>query len=156
MRDIQELELVRDYTVSVDRVWRAVTDPSQLMQWFGPEGLRMDDCQMDFTRTGPWTCTMYGRESGDRYKLSGQVTHVLPPDPGGKGSVGFTWGWHDAEDQRGTESHVMFMVSATETGSQLRVVHRDLPDMETARSHSRGWLATLPKLDRLLEQDPEI
>lgn len=149
MKDTHDAEFVRDYAVSVDRLWRAITRPDELVQWFGPEGVRIESCEMDFTKIGPWVCTMRGLESGKRFKVSGQVTSVRPPK-GGEGYVGFTWAWHDDNDVRGYESHVSFTVVATDTGARLTLSHRDLPDMESAQGHTRGWLATLPKLDRYL------
>ena len=144
-----EIEFVRDYKVSVDRLWNAVTAPDQVVQWFGPEGVRLDQCDMDLTRTGPWGCVMVGKDSGDRFKVTGQVTHVRPPDRG-EGSVGLTWAWHDDADRRGSESHVIFEVSAHAEGARLRVVHRDLGTAEAAQSHTRGWIGTLIKLDAFL------
>lgn len=152
MKDTHDAEFVRDYNVSVDRLWKAVTRPEELVQWFGPEGVRIESCEMDFTRTGPWVCTMRGLESGNRFKVSGQVTSVRPPQQGAEGSVGFTWGWHDDEEVRGAESHVTFTVVATDTGARFTLSHRDLPTLEAAQGHTRGWLATLPKLERYLGQ----
>lgn len=150
MKDTHDLELIRDYPVNVARLWKAVTDPSEVVQWFGTEGVTIRDCSLDFSQTSPWTCTMVGDDSGKTFKVSGQVTHVRPPDADGNGSVGFTWGWHDETDQRGPESHVTFSVSPTETGARLTLNHRQLETLETSQGHSRGWLSTLNKLDRLL------
>lgn len=144
--EIQDLELVRDYKVSVARLWRAVTDPTEVVQWFGTEGVDITECAMDLTKRGPWNCTMIGRESGARFKVTGAVTHVRPPEDT-EGSVGFTWAWHDDADNRGPESHVIFEVSAIESGARLRLIHRELPDLETAQKHTQGWLSTLRKLD---------
>lgn len=144
-----ELEFIRDYDVSLDRLWRAVTEPAEVMQWFGPEGVDLDTCEMDLTRTGPWACVMMGRESGNRFKVTGQVTHVRPPD-GSEGSVGFTWAWHDADDRRGRESHVVFEVSSYAGKSRFRLVHRDLASQDIAQDHSKGWISTLRKLDGYL------
>ena len=141
------LEFIRDYPVTLARLWQAVTLPDQLVRWFGPEGVDIHDCDLDFTRTGPWRCDMVGRESGDHFIASGQITHVRPPTSG-EGSVGLTWAWHDATGARGPESHVLFEVSSPAQGqARLRLVHRDLPDVETAQSHTRGWLSTLRCLD---------
>ena len=145
----QDLEFVRDYKVGVDRLWRAVTQPDQIVQWFGPEGVDIDTCKMDFTGTGPWVCVMVGRESGDRFKVSGQVTHVRAPAKS-EGSVGFTWAWHDDDDKRGAESHVIFEVSANGDGARFRLIHRDLDSTEAAQNHSRGWLSTLAKLEAFM------
>lgn len=149
-RTLPELELVRDYPVAVDRLWRAITAPDQIVQWFGPEGVRLDRCEMDLRKRGPWACEMVGLESGDRFKVTGEITHVRPPERGGEGSVGLTWAWHDDNDRRGPESHVIFEVGPHERGARLRLVHRELADTEAAQSHSRGWISTLSKLDRLL------
>lgn len=145
----QEIEFIRDYKVSVARLWRAVTEPTEVVQWFGTEGVYLDNCEMNLTRRGPWTCVMVGKESGNRFWVSGEVTHVRPPE-GAEGSVGFTWGWHDDDGKRGPESHVIFEVSATDGGARLRLVHRDLESMEAAQSHTKGWLSTLTKLDQHL------
>ncbi|WP_010141668.1 SRPBCC family protein [Oceanicola sp. S124] len=144
--ETHELELIRDYPVPLTRLWRAVTEPRQLIQWFGPEGLYIGDDSPDFSRTGPWSCTMIGKESGDPYVLSGEVTSIAPPTAG-KGHVAFTWGWHGPDGRRGAESHVTFTVEATDTGARLTLTHVALPDLETAQSHSRGWLSTLRSLD---------
>ncbi|MEX0340454.1 MAG: SRPBCC domain-containing protein [Arenibacterium sp.] len=69
---------------------------------------------------------------------------------GQSGAVGFTWGWHDDTDRRGPETHLPFPISKTASGARLVLHHRDLPDLEAAQSHSRGWLSTLNKIDRLL------
>ncbi|WP_375687555.1 SRPBCC domain-containing protein [Pseudooceanicola sp. LIPI14-2-Ac024] len=158
MKDTEtaDIEFVRDYTVALDRLWRAVTEPVQLIQWFGPEGVYLETCEMDFRHTGPWTCTMTGKESGDCFKVSGQITHVRPPE-GGRGSVGFTWAWHDpATDARGPESHVIFTVEETATGARLTLTHRELHDVEAGQAHSRGWISTLRKLDFLLAPNPSL
>lgn len=143
---MRDLEFIRDYDVEVLRLWKAVTAPVQLVQWFGPEGVFLDECDMDFQRTGPWWCMMRGKESYQVFKVSGQVTSVHPPDYG-RGSVSFTWAWHDDTDARGAESFVSFTVEATPQGARLTLSHRELADTEVAQSHTAGWLSTLRKLD---------
>lgn len=146
--DSHEIEFIRDYHVSVARLWSAVTDPSEIVKWLGPEGVDLVDCDMDLTRRGPWFCIMRGRESGQIFKNSGVVTHVRPPDGGDGGSVGFTWAWHDAEtDVRGPESHVIFEVSENGKGARFRLVHRNLESLEMAQNHTRGWISTFRKMD---------
>lgn len=150
MKDTHDADFIRDYPVTVDRLWKAVTDPAELVRWFGPEGVYLRHCDMDFTREGPWVVEMIGRESGNLFKNSGQVTHVRPPHDG-HGSVGFTWAWHDDRDVRGVESHVTFTVEKTTTGARLTLSHRQLPSVEAVQSHTKGWLSTLRQLDRYIE-----
>jgi len=140
-----DVKLERDFPVPVETLFAYVTEPARLMEWFGPEGTFLADASMDFTRPGPWHAVMIGRESGNRFKVSGQVTQVRPLT-----SVGLTWGWHDDADRRGAESHVTFAVARTDTGSRLTIDHRDLADAEAVASHTAGWIATLAKLQRIL------
>jgi uncharacterized protein YndB with AHSA1/START domain len=105
--------------------------------------------QLDFSKPGPWYSVMLSDE-GNRFKMSGQVTRVEPPS-----TIGFTWGWHDPDDQRGEESHVTFTVVGTATGSKLIIDHRDLPSDEVAARHSTGWNGPLTRLERFLNENPQ-
>ena len=139
-----DLELTRHYPASPERVFKAVTDPAGLTQWWGPEGVRVESGDLDFTRTGPWGSVMINAE-GARYKVTGHVTHFDPPN-----SVGFTWAWHDDDDVRGVESHVTFTVAAAASGgSTFRLRHLDLPDTDAADRHNGGWTSSLNKLDAI-------
>ncbi|UWQ91116.1 SRPBCC domain-containing protein [Aliisedimentitalea scapharcae] len=136
-----DLRLERDFPVTPDRLYVWLTDPAKLLQWWGPEGMTIGEHDLNLTKPGPWLSVMVGDDSGQKFKVSGQVTHVDPPK-----SVGFTWGWHDDQDQRGPESHVTFSVSETATGARLTIDHRDLDDSEMSASHERGWSSALSKL----------
>ena len=139
-----DLRLTRDFNVTPERLFNAITRRADLLRWWGPEGMDLPEEHLDFSRTGPWFSVMRNSE-GQRYKVSGQVTHVTPPR-----SVGFTWAWHDDSDTRGAESHVTFTVEETDTGARLVIDHRDLGDDEISASHERGWTSTLNKLTNLL------
>ncbi len=135
-----DLRIERDFPVSPQRLYDWISTPEKLLQWWGPEGMHVPIHDLDFTRTGPWYSVMQNGE-GQQYKVSGHVTHVDPPR-----SVGFTWAWHDDEDQRGDESHVTFTVEATPMGARLILDHRDLGDDERSARHEEGWTSTLRKL----------
>ncbi len=110
--------------------------------------MTLPDEQLDFSKPGPWYSVMLSDE-GNWFKMSGQVTHVERPK-----TIGFTWGWHDPDDQRGAESHVTFTVVETATGSKLIIDHRDLPSDEVAARHSSGWNGPLTRLERFLNETP--
>jgi len=142
---MSELRLERDFRVPPERLFTAVSSQSDLLQWWGPEGMHVPEGDLDFTRTGPWFSVMQNGE-GQQYKVSGQVTHVDAPK-----SVGFTWAWHDDQDQRGPESHVTFTIKATDAGSRLILDHRDLDDSEQSARHEQGWTSSLRKLTAQLD-----
>jgi uncharacterized protein YndB with AHSA1/START domain len=139
-----DLRLERDFPVSPEALFAWVSDGEKLLQWWGPEGMHVPEHDLDLSRLGPWFSVMENGE-GQRYKVSGQVTHVNAPK-----SLGFTWGWHDEADQRGAESHVMFSVEAAGAGARLVIDHRDLGDDEISANHEQGWTSSLRKLEAQL------
>ncbi len=140
-----DIRIVREFRVSPERLFQAVTEQAYILHWWGHDGWTSPAQQLDFTKAGPWFSEMFGQDGG-RYKLSGQVTHVTPPS-----SVGFTWGWHDDDDKRGPESHVTFTVEETDTGARLIVDHHELPSEEVAGRHETGWAGgPLLRLERYL------
>lgn len=145
-----ETRMERDFPVSPEILFDFVTTPERLGQWFGPEGTRLDSHDLNLCREGPWFARMVGLESGNVFKVSGVVTRVDPPR-----SVGFTWAWHDDEDQRGAESFVSFIVEPSGDGARFIIDHRDLPDDEAAEAHTVGWTSTLRRLTDLISKQGE-
>ena len=139
-----DIRLERDFNVSPKRLFEVISSHATLIQWWGHDGMTMTDEQLDFSRLGPWHSAMLSGE-GNRFKMSGQVTQIDPPN-----SIGFTWGWHDDADQRGPESHVMFTVVETATGAKLIVDHRELATEEIASQHAKGWGGPMTRLERFL------
>lgn len=129
-----DIRIVREFKTSAERLFQALTQQAEILNWWGHDSMTIPAYNLDFSQTGPWFSEMIGSD-GTRFKLSGQVTHVNPPK-----SVGFTWAWHDDQDQRGPESHVTFTVEDSDTGTvRLTVDHRDLADAEIAARHEAGW-----------------
>ena len=138
------LTIERSFAAAPAKVFDFVSKTEHLLKWWGPEGMVVPEHQLSFENTGPWMSVMQNSE-GMRVKVSGHVTHVDPPK-----SVGFTWAWHDENDVRGVESHVIIkLVPAQGGGTDLTLNHVDLPDDETAKNHEMGWTSSLRKLEQL-------
>lgn len=142
------LTMTRTLDAPPERVFEFITQTENLLRWWGPEGMFVPEHALSFERKGPWMSVMQNAE-GQRYKVSGQVTHVDPPK-----SVGFTWAWHDETDARGVESHVTIrLVPAQSGGTELELTHADLPSDDVAANHESGWSSTLNKLEALARGD---
>ncbi|WP_435310154.1 SRPBCC family protein [Primorskyibacter sedentarius] len=128
-----------------EMVFTFITTRALATQWWGHDGMSLPEENLDFSRPGPWFAQLVGAEGG-RYKMSGQVTKVVPPS-----LVAFTWGWHDENDARGAESHVMITLDALD-GDRTRLVlrHEDLQPGPQRDNHSKGWAATLARLEKAL------
>lgn len=140
-----DIRLEREYNVSPERLYSFVTQRENVLKWFGYEGMTFPADAMDFSALGPWFIEMISAD-GTEMKLSGQVTHVNPPK-----SVGFTWGWHDPEGNRGPESHVMYTIVETSSGARLIVDHRELGDDDVSSRHEQGWTRALRSIAEALE-----
>lgn len=135
-----DIRLEREFAVSPERLYRAITERADLTQWWGPETMRLAESRLDFSAPGAWFA-MLTNDEGQRFRMSGHVTHADPPR-----SVGLTWGWDDENGGRGPESFVTFTVTATASGARLIIDHRDLPDGDAASGHERGWTSSLASL----------
>lgn len=72
-----DLVLERVVDVSVERVWRAWTDPDQLKQWFTPAPWTTVDCEMDLRPGGLFRSVMRSPEGKD-YPNVGCYLEVIP------------------------------------------------------------------------------
>ena len=83
---------------------------------------------------------------GQRFKVTGRVTHVDPPK-----SVGLTWAWHDDAGRTGPRKATSpFTVRPHADGARLIVDHRGLADDEQAGRHTEGWTSSLNKIHAAL------
>ena len=49
-----DLRLEREFKVSPARLFAAISTQSDLLQWWGPEGIHVPVHDLDLSRTGPW------------------------------------------------------------------------------------------------------
>ena len=138
-----DLVLERKLGASIDHVFQFVTQPENLTQWWGPEGMTVPEGDLDFTRLGAWDSVMMNSE-GQKYKVSGEVTEIAAPN-----RVAVTWAWHDENDTRGHESQVTIELVEQSSGTLFRLTHAGLADDESSKNHEQGWTSTLNKLERL-------
>ncbi len=141
-----DLTLTRTLNAPLERVFDYVSKTEHLLKWWGPEYVSVAEHELALDKKGPWMSVMKN-EAGDRFKVSGHVTHVEAPK-----SIGFTWAWHDENDTRGVESHVTIrLVPAADGGTELTLLHADLPDDGAAENHNDGWTSSINKLEKLAE-----
>ncbi len=76
----KERELVQQRELPFPRelVWKAMTDPEHVNQWWGPDGFRNEGVSMDFRVGGAWTFEMVGPD-GTRYPNRSVFKEITPP-----------------------------------------------------------------------------
>lgn len=63
----KDLVVTRVFDALVDLVWKAWTDPEQVMRWWGPEGFTSPVAMIDFREGGTSLVCMRSPEGQDFY-----------------------------------------------------------------------------------------
>jgi uncharacterized protein YndB with AHSA1/START domain len=140
------LEIKRFINVPRNRVYAAWADPAQLRQWFGPENVRTRDLVAE-TRVGGkfrWDLT---NPEGEEMTVQGEYREL---QPGRK--IVFTWQWQDDETWESHNSIVTVELSDVAGGTELRLLHEQLPSEESRDNHNDGWNSLLNKLGKFLNE----
>ena len=137
-----------------ERVFRALTDSTQLMRWWGQAGeCKATLWEMDARPGGKWRF-----EASDpngkivvngvsEFKAEGEITEFDPPR-----RLAYTWkaNWHD---RPGQPTLVRWELTASQGGTLVQVTHSGLADLAVARKdYSGGWPGVLNYLKNFLEK----
>jgi len=75
----QELKITRLFNASREQVWRALTDPQQLMRWWGPKNFTAPVCKVDLRVGGKYLFCMRSPEGQD-YWSTGVYKELIKPE----------------------------------------------------------------------------
>ena len=140
------LEVERLIEASRDQVYTAWTDPAQMKQWFGPENIQTRDLIADARVGGKFRWDLTNSE-GEKMTMRGEYRELQP----GKKIV-FTWQWQDDEDWQNHTSLVTVELDDAEGGTELRLIHEQLPNQDSRDGHTRGWNSALDKLEKMFSR----
>jgi uncharacterized protein YndB with AHSA1/START domain len=93
----RDLVVTRHFDAPVDRVWKAWSEPEQVMRWWGPEGFTSPSAVMDFREGGTsLVCMRAPKEFGgqDLYN-TWTYTEIVPME-----RIGFITNFADANGDR--------------------------------------------------------
>jgi len=140
------LEIKRFINAPRDRVYAAWTDPAQLRQWFGPEKVQTRNLIADARVGGKFRWDLTNSE-GEKMTCRGEYRELQP----GKKIV-FTWQWDDDEDWANHTSVVTVELSDRDSGTELRLIHEQLPNEQSRDGHTGGWNSALDKLEKFFSR----
>lgn len=134
-----------------ERVFKALTDPRQLMLWFsgGPE-CPVKVWEMDARPGGRYR---YATEKGtvvvngvSEFECHGAIAEVDPPR-----LLAYSWiaNWHDDKSRR---TVVRWELTPDAGGTRVKVTHSGLAQEHVAREdYSGGWVGVLEQLKKFAE-----
>lgn len=138
----ERVSVERQVQVEAERetVWELLVHPNGATRWMGLEA-------------------SFDLRIGGRYRVevlpgliaSGTFLEIDPPR-----RLVHTWGWEDTDGGPVPPGStiVAFDLAEDGGGTRLRLSHRDLPSLDTAGSHSRGWGHYLARLAAVAMGNP--
>jgi uncharacterized protein YndB with AHSA1/START domain len=134
---LPSVTIVRRIKAPPARVWAAITQPEQMMQWWGPDAGPTLSAVAD-VRPGGRFSVMFRLLNGDEHNPTGIYQEVVPEQ-----TLAFTWEWPGMPER---ESLVTFRLAPLDGGTVLTLTHEHLPDEGARISHEAGWNGLLDKL----------
>lgn len=76
----KDIVITREYNYPVELVWKAWTDPSLVMKWWGPKHYTSPSCEIDFNEGGKYVFCMRAPDTqGSKESYSaGEYTKIVP------------------------------------------------------------------------------
>jgi uncharacterized protein YndB with AHSA1/START domain len=133
------LSLQRHIKASPSKVFRAWTQPAQIVKWMRPGGTEMIHTEMDPRAHGHFRMIMRAAD-GEEHDVSGQYLEVVPD-----AKLVFTWAWRTTPER---ESLVTIVLRPDGEDTWLTLTHEQLADEAARDSHRGGWTEALDGLER--------
>ena len=134
-----------------ERVFQALHDRAQVMQWWSDTSCPIKEFEMDARRGGRW---VYGTEQSSlnvngitKFHCEGEVLEYDPPRV-----LAYTWfaNWHDDKTRR---TVVRWELTPQAGGTLVKVTHSGLAQEDVARKdYSGGWPGVVEALKRFVEK----
>lgn len=153
------LDVVRELPAPVPRVFRAFSDPDELMLWWGPPDFPMVECALEFRPGGVWHYRLRGTRTGEEFWARSVYGEIDAPN-------GLTY-LETSSDASGAitdarpaaQVRVELAPAGPEAGATeltMRIRHRSALDRDRAIRYGieTGLGRALDTLEALLERDP--
>jgi uncharacterized protein YndB with AHSA1/START domain len=134
-----------------ERVFRAITDPQQVIRWWNSEECQTEFFEMDARPGGQWRFgtrkTKLNFKGVNQSCCQGEVLEFDPPR-----LLAYTWisTWHDDKSRK---TIVRWELTPTNDGTHVKVTHSGLAQEPVARKdYSGGWPGVVKLLKQFVEK----
>lgn len=128
-------------------VYRALSDPGELVKWWGPRGFTAPSVEFDPRVGGSYRIAMQPPE-GDLFFLSGEFREVDPPV---RLAYTFRWDPPDPDDRQ-----TVARLSLGDRGERTEVLltQGEFATEERLALHEQGWIDSFRRLAQVLGEAP--
>jgi uncharacterized protein YndB with AHSA1/START domain len=139
------LMITRLFDAPIELVWKAWTDPADLVKWHGPRGFTSTIEHSDFRPGGSYRIHMRGPENDDHW-LQGTHREIVPME-----RLAMTTSWADAQGNPVSPETILTILFEKAASKTKLTMHQAVFESVTARdSHGFGWNSTLDCLGEYL------
>jgi len=141
------LRLTRVVKGEPARVFRAWTEPDQLVEWACPEGLSVANAEVDLRVGGRYRIVMKAPD-GAVHTAVGVYREIERPV-----RLVYTWMWEDTLDEGMQIGETVVTVEFRGRGdgtSEVVLVHEGFPGAEARDNHETGWTSCVNRLEAFL------
>ncbi len=136
------LTLVRHINARPSTVFDLLSTVDGLTSWWGPDDLPVISAEAD-VRVGGLFRVRFRTIEGAEHECTGEFLEVAPPV-----RLVMSWRWSvgGVPEEQGRISRVEMHVRPDGERTELTLIHAELRNAESERSHRRGWNGGLDKL----------
>jgi uncharacterized protein YndB with AHSA1/START domain len=146
----EKLVIKRIFSATVERVYQAWTDPTQMARWYVPNE-RWKSCEVSANPTpGGRYDVLMRHQDGDEYHMVGEYMEIIP-----NSRLSFTWTAIGGETTL-QDSRVTIELRAVPEGTELTLTHDRQPSLQSVEGTSVGWTGCLDMLDCYLAGKPLV
>jgi len=134
-----------------ERVFQALIDPKQVLQWWTGEQCQIESFAMDARPGGRWSYNTKQSKMEvngvSKFHCDGEVVEFDPPRV-----LSYTWiaNWHE---QRAERTVVRWELVPSAAGTRVKVTHSGLSNLPVSRKdYSGGWPGVVQQLKTFLEK----
>jgi uncharacterized protein YndB with AHSA1/START domain len=148
-----DVVVTRTFDAPKERVWRAWSDPEQVMTWWGPQGFTSPECRMDFREGGTTLVCMRSEQGGELYN-TWTYRSIEPMD-----RIEFVQGFADADGNQldpaalglppgipAEVPHVVTLRAIDDVTTELTVHEFGYPDAQIVEVSKAGMEQCLDKM----------
>lgn len=137
-RNPSNLEIKRTFKCSKRQLFDAWSKPGMMSRWFFADSNRCKDSEVeaDFRVNGAYSLVMYF-EDGDSSRIHGTYKTILRYTV-----IAFTW---NSSNSTNSEVELNFR-ELSPNRTELKLIHKLLPDDESRTLHGNGWELCLANL----------
>ena len=144
------LTLKKVFNAPVKLVWEAWTESEHLIQWWAPQGMKLNIIEHDFKVGGKWKYTM-PMGDGSLFISEGQYLEIIPYK-----KIVTTADFKPMTE--GVELHVLFEEEGAKTKFTFSVVHstEEYCKQQEQMGFYNGWGSAFNRLETLIDSQNKI